>query len=285
MAVIAILGMGTMGAAVAAAYKASGHHVVTDLAKRSEMSVRRATERGIEVADDLMSLVRDSDIVFSIVPPDRAFAVSERIVQCAGKVQDKPLFVEANAITPQRIREIFRICQDAGLPLVDGGIVGSPPTEGTRPRLYLSGYRTTDLALLDGQAFDHMVLGAEIGQASMLKMLYAGLTKGLNALLVNQLLAAEKAGLFDAYVEELASSQPALLRHAERVVPRMPADSARWEPEMREIAATLADLDLPAGFHLAAERIMARLATSQFAKETRETVDPNRTLHGTLHNL
>ncbi len=285
MSVIAILGMGTMGAAVAAAYKASGHCVVTDLAGRSEMSVRRATERGIEVADDLRSLVRDADIVFSIVPPDRALSVLERIVKRAGKVQDKPLFVEANAIAPQRIRQVFRICRNAGLPLLDGGIVGGPPTQGTRPRLYLSGNGTGDLAHLDGQAFEHKVLGAEIGQASMLKMLYAGLTKGLNALLVNQLLAAERAGMFDAYVEELACSQAALLRHAERVVPRMPADSARWEPEMREIAATMADLDVPAGFHRAAERIMARLATSQFAHETRETVDPNRTLHGTLRNL
>ncbi len=285
MAVIAILGMGTMGAAVAAAYKASGHRVVTDLAGRTEMSVRRATERGIEAAENLRSLVRDAGIVFSIVPPDRATAVSERIAQCAEKVEDKPLFVEANAIAPQRMRQIYRICRDAGLPLLDGGIVGGPPTEGARPRLYLSGYRTGELAPLDGQAFDHKVLGSEIGQASMLKMLYAGLTKGLNALLVNQILAAEKAGLFDAYVEELACSQAALLRHAERVVPRMPADSERWEPEMREIAATLANLDLPTGFHRAAERIMARLATSPFADETRESVDPDRTLHGTLHNL
>ncbi len=285
MAVIAILGMGTMGAAVAGAYKAFGHRVVTDLAERSEMSVRRANERGVEAADDLRSLVRDADIVFSIVPPDRALAVSERIAECAWNVQDKPLFVEANAIAPQKIRQVFRIFRSAGLPLLDGGIVGGPPKEGNRPRLFLSGCHTGDLASLDGQAFDHKVLGADIGQASMLKMLYAGLTKGLNALLVNQLLAAEKAGLFDAYVEELAGSQATLLRHAERVVPRMPADSARWEPEMREIAETLADLELQEGFHRAAERIMARLATSPFADETRETIDPDRTLHGTLHNL
>lgn len=284
-AAIAVLGMGTMGATVAAAYKASGYRVMTDLSARSEMSIRRATDRGIEVADDLVSLVRDADIVFSIVPPDQALAVSEGIARCAKSMQDKPLLVEANAVAPRRMRQIFNVCRNARLPLLDGGIVGGPPTEGTRPRLYLSGTRTGDLAPLDGLAFDHMVLGAEIGQASMFKMLYAGLTKGLNTLLVNQLLAAEKAGLFGAYVDELAQSQAVLLRQAERVVPRMPADSARWEPEMREIAATLADLDLPVGFHRAAERVMARLATSPFARETRETVDLDRTLHGTLRNL
>ena len=284
-AAIAILGMGTMGATVAAAYKASGFRVMTDLSARSEMSIRRATDRGIEVADDLVSLVREADIVFSIVPPDQALAVAEGMARCAKNVRDKPLFVEANAVAPRRTRQIFEMCRNAGLPFLDGGIVGGPPTEGTRPRLYLSGSRTGDLASLDGQAFDHLVLGAEIGQASMFKMLYAGLTKGLNTLLVNQLLAAEKAGLFGAYFDELARSQAVLLRQAERVVPRMPADSARWEPEMREIADTLADLDLPVGFHHAAERVMALLASSPFAQETRETVDHDRTLHGTLSGL
>ena len=119
----------------------------------------------------------------------------------------------------------------------------------------------------------------------MFKMLYAGLTKGLNTLLVNQLIAAERAGLFEAYVVELANSQAELLRKAERFVPRMPADSARWEPEMREVAAALDELGLPTGFHLAAEVIMARFSSSPFAQETRESVDPNRTLRNTLRNL
>ncbi len=284
-AAIAVIGMGTMGATVAAAYKASGYRVMTDLSARSEMSIRRATDRGIEVADDLVSLVREADFVFSIVPPDQALAVAEGIARCAESEREKPLFVEANAVAPRKIRQVFEMCRSAGLPFLDGGIVGGPPTKGTRPRLYLSGRRTGDLAPLDGQAFDHLVLGAEIGQASTFKMLYAGLTKGLNALLVNQLLAAEKAGLFGAYVDELARSQAVLLRQAERVVPRMPADSARWEPEMREIAATLADLDLPVGFHHAAGHVMALLASSPFAQETRETVDLERTLHGTLSSL
>ena len=116
----------------------------------------------------------------------------------------------------------------------------------------------------------------------MFKMLYAGLTKGLNALLVNQLTAAERAGLFEAYVEELAMSQQSLLARAESVIPRMPADAERWTPEMREIASALGELDLPTGFHKAAERVMQRLASSPFATETRETVDAGRTVRDTL---
>lgn len=70
MAVIGILGMGTMGAAVGAALKSFGHRVLTDLRGRSDMSVRRAMERGIMVTDDLNHLMTDVDILLSIVPPD-----------------------------------------------------------------------------------------------------------------------------------------------------------------------------------------------------------------------
>ncbi|MDE0696701.1 MAG: NAD(P)-binding domain-containing protein [Boseongicola sp.] len=282
MAAIGILGMGTMGASVGTALKASGHRVLTDLGGRSDVSVQRAFERGIEVTDSLNQLMTEVDILFSIVPPDQAVPLAETLADdCAG-ISEKPVFVDANAVAPRTVQRIALLCENAGLPFLDGGIVGGPPTADVRPRLYLSGGQADAVASLDGQAFDHVVLHGQAGHASMFKMLYAGLTKGLNALLVNQLMAAERAGLFEAYVEELAFSQQSLLARAESVIPRMPADAERWTPEMREIASALGELDLPTGFHTAAEHVMQRLASSPFATETRETVDSGRTVRDTL---
>ena len=283
MAVIGILGMGTMGSAVAATYKAAGHRVLTDLAGRSETSVKRAEACGIEAADGLAALVAEAETIFSIVPPDTAYWVAEAVAAVSGG--NSPVFVDANAVASPTVQRIAGVCQAAGLPFVDGGIVGFPPTGSERPRLYLSGERAGDLTSLDGQAFEHMVLEGGVGRASAFKMIYAGLTKGTNALLVNQLLAAERAGLLEAYLAELAYSQERMLAQAERVVPRMPADAGRWAPEMLEIAAQLDEFGLPDGFHKAAERIMLLLAASPFAKETRETVDPDRSLADTLKGV
>ncbi|MDE0345093.1 MAG: NAD(P)-binding domain-containing protein [Boseongicola sp.] len=282
MATIGILGMGTMGAAVGSALKASGHRVLTNLAGRSDVSVRRANERGIEVTDSLNQLMTEVEILFSIVPPDQAVPLAETLADESAGISEKPVFVDANAVAPQTVQRVVLLCKNANLPFLDGGIVGGPPTADARPRLYLSGDHADAVASLDGQAFDHVVLHGPAGQASMFKMLYAGLTKGLNALLVNQFMAAERADLFEAYVEELAMSQQSLLARAESVIPRMPADAERWTPEMREIASALGELDLPMGFHKAAERVMQRLASSPFATESRETVDPDRTVRDTL---
>ncbi|MXX89424.1 MAG: NAD(P)-dependent oxidoreductase [Boseongicola sp. SB0677_bin_26] len=282
MAAIGILGMGTMGAAVGTALKTSGHRVLTDLRGRSDLSVQRAIGRGIEITGSLNQLMTEVDFLFSIVPPDQALPLAETLAAESAGISERPVFVDANAVAPQTVQRIARACENADLPFLDGGIVGGPPTADSRPRLYLSGGHAGTVAFLDGQAFDHVVLQGQAGQASMFKMLYAGLTKGLNALLVNQLTAAERAGLFEAYVEELAMSQQSLLARAESVIPRMPADAERWTPEMREIASALGELDLPTGFHKAAERVMQRLASSPFATETRETVDAGRTVRDTL---
>lgn len=282
MAAIGILGMGTMGAAVGTALKTSGHRVLTDLCGRSDLSVQRAIGRGIEIAGSLNQLMTEVDFLFSIVPPDQALPLAETLAAESAGISERPVFVDANAVAPQTVQRIARACENADLPFLDGGIVGGPPIADSRPRLYLSGGHAGAIASLDGQAFDHVVLQGQAGQASMFKMLYAGLTKGLNALLVNQLTAAERAGLFEAYVEELAMSQQSLLARAESVIPRMPADAERWTPEMREIASALGELDLPTGFHKAAERVMQRLASSPFATETRETVDAGRTVRDTL---
>lgn len=284
MAAIGILGMGSMGAAVGTALKTFGHRVLTDLNGRSDVSVQRAKERGIEVVDGLNRLMAEVDILFSIVPPDQALPLAETLADESAGISERPVIVDANAVAPQTAQRIALVCKNADLPFLDGGIVGGPPTVEARPRLYLSGSHADAVAPLDGHAFDHVILHGQAGQASMFKMLYAGLTKGLNALLVNQLMAAERAGLFEAYVEELAMSQQALLARAEGVIPRMPADAERWTPEMREIASALAELGLPTGFHRAAERVMQRLASSPFAAETRETVDPDRTVRDTLRN-
>ena len=51
------------------------------------------------------------------------------------------MFVDANAISPGTAQEVARIVEAEGAGYVDGGIIGPPPSEPGRTRLYLSGSR------------------------------------------------------------------------------------------------------------------------------------------------
>jgi hypothetical protein len=139
--------------------------------------------------------------------------------------------------------------------------------------------------VFDGRAYDLVRLGADIGQAAAMKMVYAAMTKGSNALLTAGYLAAEQHQLLDVFVGELEASQPALFRRAEANIARLPADAARWVFEMQEIASTLRSVGLPGGFHDGAAEIMALLAQSAFGDETRRTRDASRSAIETIRTV
>ena len=78
-----------------------------------------------------------------------------------------------------------------------------------------------------------------IGAASAVKMSYAGITKGTQALAAVMVLAATRGGSADALFKELAFSQPHMLAWLKRSLSMMPPKAYRWIAEMHEIACSL----------------------------------------------
>jgi hypothetical protein len=69
-----------------------------------------------------------------------------------------------------------------------------------------------------------------------LKMSYAGMTKGTQALNAVMLLAATRGGTASALLAELQESQPHLLAWLKGYLAVMPPKAYRWIGEMHEIA-------------------------------------------------
>ena len=80
------------------------------------------------------------------------------------------------------------------------------------------------------------VLGGPMNAASAVKMSYAGITKGTQALGAAMLLAATRGGTADALFAELQGSQPQMLAWLKRNLALMPPKAYRWIAEMHEIA-------------------------------------------------
>ncbi len=77
--------------------------------------------------------------------------------------------------------------------------------------------------------------------ASALKMSYAGITKGTQAIGAAMMLAATRAGSADALFAELQSSQKELFPWFKRSLSQMPPKAYRWVAEMQEIAGFVGD--------------------------------------------
>jgi L-threonate 2-dehydrogenase len=239
---IGVIGTGEMGSGIGGMLAANGGNVATTLAGRSGASAARVNATAMTVVPDLATLVRESDIVLSIVPPDRALGVAEDVVAALGGATPAPVFVDCNAIAPVTVARLAGVLAVAGVPFVDAGIVGGAPKPGyDGPHLYASGADLAPFEALSAFGLHVKPLAGPAGQASALKMCYAGISKGLAGIGDAMFKAAERAGIGEAFMAEFIESQPELYPWLKRQIAAIDRKAYRWVGEMREIATFTAD--------------------------------------------
>ncbi|KAJ8521201.1 hypothetical protein ONZ45_g2072 [Pleurotus djamor] len=260
--VIGIVAPGAMGSAVARRLHEAGCTILTNLDGRSEDSKKRAKDAGMEDTS-LEDIALRASWILSILPPKDARSFAERFIaahskahQGSGQGQETSneiVFVDCNAVNPKTVKAISSLFETTSpkVHFIDASIIGGPPTAGYDPTFYASA-ETKDEGVLDGfVSLSQYGLktsplkgeGVGIGDASALKMSYAGISKGTTGLMATMILAAYAASpaTAEALLEELKSSQPIFLRRIATAIPSMIPKAYRWSGEMEEIAGFVGD--------------------------------------------
>jgi putative dehydrogenase len=233
--VVAVIAPGMMGAAVGKRLVDNGVKVLTSLKGRSAETATRAKAAGMAAAGD--EDIAACDFILSILPPGDAVALAERFQPALKSSNSKPVYVDCNAINPKTVDRVAAVIAPTDCPFVDSGIIGSPPKPGDAgPRFYASGPAAPRFATLRQFGLDVRVLDGAMSAASALKMSYAGITKGTQAIGAAMMLAATRAGSADALFAELSSSQKDMFAWFKRGLALMPPKAYRWVAEMHEIA-------------------------------------------------
>lgn len=205
-----------MGAAVGNAVRGD---VLWASEQRSDATMRRAA--AFTDVGSVSKLVRSSDVVLSICPP----AIAEEVAEQVFAEGFEGVFVEANAITPERMRRIAALRPG----VVDGSILAK-----TGINLYLAGKEANTVAELFDSTDVHAIdLGAEPGAASALKMAFGGWNK-IGIALTAQAHAIARAYGVTEWLEAEGVPEDRLPRVAER--------AWRWAPEMEEVADTCTEV-------------------------------------------
>jgi 3-hydroxyisobutyrate dehydrogenase-like beta-hydroxyacid dehydrogenase len=281
---VGILGTGDMGSAVGAMLRAAGYRVVTSLEQRSAHSRALATGAGLEDLCSLESLLSQSDLFLSILPPRAAVLFAER---AAAVIRDRRLdlvYADCNAVAPKTVVEIAGLFNDGPARFADVGIVGPAPVAGTdRPtRFYVSGSDRQSVLDLKVPEITVIDMGGSVGRASAIKMCYAAMNKGTNALYTSLLLAARRLGVATELFSEFEFSQPEAARRMTRSVPYLAATAERFTGEMKEIAATFDEAGVSGDFYRGAEWLYGVLARSSLSTETRASLPAERSLDDAL---
>jgi 3-hydroxyisobutyrate dehydrogenase-like beta-hydroxyacid dehydrogenase len=279
MGTVAIVGTGDMGSAVGGALVRAGYRVVTAGEGRGALSRELAAAAGIEDVGTLAALVREAELVLSIVPPAAAASFAASAVHAMRAAGVAPVFAECNAVAPATVAAIAGTVAPSEAPFVDVGIVGrGPKPGGERTRFYVSGPARAAVLGLAVDELELVDLGPDVGAASAMKMAYSALNKGTDALLTAVLLAAERLGVRAPLMRELELSQAVALKRMRARVPFLGATAKRFAPEMAEIAKTFDSVGVTPQFHLGAEWLYALVATTPLAAETRATQPRERSL-------
>ncbi len=267
--IVAVIAPGMMGSAVANCLTTNKLEVRTLLDGRGADTLARAKAAGMTGATDAQ--IAACDIILSILPPGSALSLAEQLAPALRASAKKPVYVDCNALDPATVLRIARVVEETGATFVDGGIIGGPPTPGSKAtKIYLSGPDAAKAAVLEQYGLTMPIQPGPIGAASAMKMSYAGITKGFTALGAGMMLAATRAGTAEALKAELSKSQPALYAWLTGQMPKMYSKAYRWVAEMEEIAAFVGEDPAAAKFYQGAAELYTRIA-ADFDGPNKET--------------
>ncbi|MFF7202047.1 DUF1932 domain-containing protein [Streptomyces sp. NPDC008141] len=210
---------------------------------------------------DIGELADRASVIVSICPPASAHDVATAVAaqNFAG------IYVDGNAVSPATMASISAAMLRTRATLVDGSIIGSPPSESKSARLYLSGPAEAlpiVARLFAGSAVEVHSMGGDVGRASALKLSYSSYQKTSRVLAAVAYALASDWGVEDELLDVARGRTTSYLSDA-AYAPKVAARAWRWAPEMREAASALAEASLPTDLVEAAARVLELWASAK----------------------
>src|SRR5580698_3362791 len=144
---IGILHPGEMGSAAAASMQSAGHEVYWASEGRGEHTRKRAAELGLVDVLTLPAMCEVCSAIVSVCPPEFADSVADQV----RSLSFRGMYVDANAISPERVRCMDARMRAAGITFVDGSIIGLATRVPGSTWIYFSGESAAEAAACFGE--------------------------------------------------------------------------------------------------------------------------------------
>lgn len=256
-----------VGTGIAKLLVAKGFSVATNGSGRSKETIERAQAANVTNVPTDTDLVKQCDVILSVVPPRDAEDTAQRVIDAMQFVTKEQLFfADMNAVAPSTIKAMASSIKRAQVPitLIDGSILGGPPkpkeavSPATSGGTSVSAGGDWDMPLMPtsgpvqvaeipgygprlAEALNVKHISPDIGASSGLKMCYASLSKGYAAIAIQSFATAQRMGVLEPLREALQDTVPGRVKQTENALTGMPPKAYRWVREMEEIAKTHAE--------------------------------------------
>ena len=198
---------------------------------------------GLDAPTNVRSAVEGRSLVLSLVTADQALAAAKA---AEPHLAPGTIWCDMNSVAPDTKRAAARSVEGAGACYVDVAILAPVDPSALAVPLLLSGPSAREASDRLGVIgfTNRQVFGADVGQASTIKMVRSVMVKGIEALTDEMMAAATAAGVVDEVLASLDASEKQRV-WAERAaynLERMESHGLRRAAEMEEVEKTLASL-------------------------------------------
>ncbi|MCS7315579.1 MAG: NAD(P)-binding domain-containing protein [Bryobacterales bacterium] len=214
-------------------------------------------------------LAARSDCIVSTVTTQAALEVA---VRWQPLLRQGQLYVDLNSTAPRVKQQIEKLVGETPAGFAEGVILGAVGAEGPRVRILTGGPQGRRAAeLLRRYGLDARFFSEQTGQASCFKMLRSVFSKGVEALLVEMLVAARRAGFAGELFRDLSDfmSANSFERVASNWISSHLGACERRYHELRQVTETLRGLDVTPIMSLAAEAFFDRSRAMAASTATR----------------
>jgi 3-hydroxyisobutyrate dehydrogenase-like beta-hydroxyacid dehydrogenase len=216
----------------------------TDTAGRGDLIRQRASEAGVRLLPCISAVPPECDIVISAVTATAARSVG---LEAAAHLDARHLYADINSVSPAAKKAIGDAVASGGARFVEAAVMSTVPPLGHGVPMLLCGPGAADFsARMTPFGMKLEVLDGPPGSAASIKMFRSVIIKGLEALMLECVLAAEPYGGAKRVFDSVSASIPGLDWHklANYMIGRSVLHAERRAQEMMEVAATLSDLGI-----------------------------------------
>ena len=242
-------------------------------ANASDALINTAEKQNLRIEHSMKTIIQGKDLVFSSVTCGDAWGVAETSSMYLEKEQ---VYIDLNTVTPQLKKEMNQLISISGAEFIEVAILGTISSYGFKSPMLACGVKAQEFGdFLNSMGFSVKVLSEKIGTASYMKMLRSIFAKGVESLLFEMLVAAEKCDLMEPVMDAIVAhmDNSSFLKIADTWVTTNVQHAERRADEMDHVIQTLKQLDVHPIMSMATQERLRKCASTNLKEQFENAKD------------
>ena len=227
----------------------------------------RAREAQVELVEDQKEVARWADVLFAAVPSSFTMDVCNAVKD---ELRPGQIYADVSASTPATKIAIWEKIKDTGVLFADAAMLGSLPQDKHRVPITASGNGAAKFKeTMEPLGMRITLAGEKAGSASAIKLVRSIFMKGIAALMIETMQAADAYDVSDEIVASLSKSLDGIpfTKHLDRLVTGTAIHCTRRAAELKGSIAMQEESKLSPEMSAAAKHVHEALAPYKFAEK------------------